>query len=925
MPALSSDQLALLRTDGQKAKFYLSISRPRSLLVAQVNGAHDRGARTLTYNNGTGSGFSDIEAGHTLKVITSTGTKETRVKSISGNQFAGTIELAANSILWANGQIIEVLEDYPIKPKLPRFLTNVFYKDWFTTYAQAVDPHTEPNPVCNAGPHQVGLLQGGSATFTVNLSQRVQDGIEVGSYPIADGATIASYSLSVTPSTGVTVTNVSSGVYIVTVTEPGQYWLKASCTDSNGKTQNTRRRIIAHDLDPSDADYPYTDFEVQTLSGDYERGGWVLSIKVNGVADTDTFPEEALVILWYEPYYGESQAYVGGPVGGQNILFAGYIRKGTVVADWNYGSVSFEAETPQAMLRNISMRSVPLQAVPTPVEWYQYATWLTPGRAVHSYWLWHSTLLECCDVYGLTESLLKRQFCDFQKGDLYGQPDTFLREYSIVAHVVSNKAGQLYVLRDIQYLSDAERAAKPVVAEFTKADYRNSLTIIERTPLTTAMVYVSGLSFDGQTVTAICAKAPGYAPEDEGVTYINKDKQVLENQDHANSLAGRFHAVANNPYPEVRLSPAGIWAGVLDVAIQEWYQIDLSSDDTNRGISWTDKKIALRNVSNQVDPVSGYLSSECVFETEAEGPVGVEDTCVGLPGVPEPEPPKWEEGALEALIAFSSASYRDDNASDWTELQTRNYNHGDIDRFWHLKTGSKNPEDAIWWAAATGAIYKHIGINGSPIVRTPAEPPANTWSDSTPPAVSALTFQQILSDRWIKNRWFSLASYFVGGLWRGWLAYTTDDGLSWDYLNLYSGTLPTQIKPLWVAVNEDYILVTVWADETSDGLKLLVYNASTLAYVTRYDLGAATLVEVDARTYYAFPVTVLDDSNLWHVAGRMLDPAGLSGTQHVIKTANAGSSWSSVESGWNNDHCASLVVGNLDGSNRDYKAMRQPV
>jgi hypothetical protein len=100
-------------------------------------------------------------------------------------------------------------------------------------------------------------------------------------------------------------------------------------------------------------------------------------------------------------------------------------------------------------------------------------------------------------------------------------------------------------------------------------------------------------------------------------------------------------------------------------------------------------------------------------------------------------------------------------------------------------------------------------------------------------------------------------------------------------------------------------------------------GSASLSFVAEYDLGTTSLAELDAKTYYAFPVTVLDDDSLWHVAGRMNAPAGLAGVQHVIKTANAGSSFSSFENGWSTDHCSALEIGLDSGGNRDYKAVRQ--
>jgi len=910
MAALTAGELTLLRGGGHTAKFYLSVSQPRSLLAGQINGSFTRGDMAIDYDNGLGSGFSDIEENQVMRLVTSLNIETVRVKSISGSQTSGTVTVAGNSILWEDNANFEILEDYPLKPKPPRFTASTFYKDWTETYT---DQNFKPKPVVIAGPHRAKFLSGGQAVFNVDLTD---------SYAVAKGATIANYGVSVTPAAGVTI-SVTAGVGTITVTQAGQYWVEYSATDTSGKTQITKRRLWVHETDPADADYPYTDLEITTLQGDWERGGWALEITVNGVADTTAFPDEALVCLWYTVDYNGTQQYIGQPDG---VLFCGYIRKGTIRANWDDGTVSFEAETIQAVLRNISMRSIPLHAVRNPGKWYEYPTWLTNGRALRHYWGEHSMLFEVADVYGLADdATIYRAGVTFQKGDLYSQAENVIRENGICAHAVCNKAGQLYLVRDIQLLDDTARAAKTVTAEITKVDRHDNINLVDRYPYTAGMSYVEGIYFDGESAAGICAKAPGHVPEDQGSGEISKRQQTLTGEAHAKSVAGRLLAVANNPYPEVRIDFDGIWAGVLDIIGDEWWKIDVDATDTSRGLSWTDKKLVCRTVNSRTDPVNGFIATNAVLEPEASGPEGIIVTCIGLPEPPGQPRPRGEEPGLEALIAFSSASYRDDNAGDWTELQTADFNGGAIDPWWRIKTGSNNPIDVIWWAAATGALYRFVGRNGLPDDRRPVSDPPNTWSDDPAPAGSDLEFLGPFPDRWVKNIWYTLARWQNGSdAWRGWLVYTDDDGLTWTWVELYDGVdLPDQIKPLWLAVNGSLVLVTIWEDDTADTLRLLYFDTA-ITYDSEEALGAATLAEVDNRDCFAFPVTVLDDDDRFYVAGRMNAPAGLAGTQHVIISDDAGATFSSFENGWSTDHCGALSVGLASGGSRPFYAVRQP-
>ncbi|MCB0207704.1 MAG: hypothetical protein KDJ52_00150 [Anaerolineae bacterium] len=653
MSALSSPQLNTLRANGHKARFYLSVSRPRTLLTAKVNNASiSQGERTIDFDNGSGSGFSDIADGHVLKVTTSTGVKRIRVRSANGSQSSGQIEVAGNSIMWDDNHDFEVSEDYPVVARPPRFTASNFYKDYDVLY----NGHNETLlPVAIAGPHRSGFLSGGIFNFIVRASD---------SYALAPGESISNTLLvSTTPSTGVTVTSLGSGQYQIEFSQAGQYWLHLTAFDTNGKGQTTHRRIFVHDSDPDSADYPYTDFEVQTHSGEWERGGWTLGIKVNGVADAVEFPDEALVCLWYTVDYGGSSDYIGGASDGQQVLFAGYIRRGTVTADWNDGSVTFEAVTPEGVLREIGLGSdVILKAVNNPSEWYKFSTSLTTGRALHHYWRWHSTLFECTDVLGLRDDDTLRPSATFQKGDLYSQALQMTKTSGRNANIVSHKNGQIKLVRDMQRRSDADRASATVTADLQKQDRRGQLTIIDQPGLETLLVFTNGFVYDGSTISAVCARAPGSIPEQTGRSIVTRPNQIFADQADANNLAGRELATANRPYKEFRQIMDGIWAGVIDIWGDEWFQTGVATGDTTRGITLTNQKLLARSVSNRIDPINGYIETNVVFEPEAQGPTGVSYTCPSAEiGSVNPETPDWEQPvsstfALHDEIIFDSAA-----------------------------------------------------------------------------------------------------------------------------------------------------------------------------------------------------------------------------------------------------------------------------
>jgi hypothetical protein len=930
MPVISAGDLSLIRTTQNRTKLCLSVSRPRTLLTALVdNGAIGRGATSIPYDGGDGTGFADIVAGQLLKVETATGTKLVRIRSITGDQASGTLVVAANSIFWADNLALTALDDFPLFPLTPRFDSGgAFYKDWDLAYS---DQNSQPPPVCIAGPHRVGFLSSGAITFRVDLTD---------SYPMAEGATIESYDLSVTPSAGVTITPVDTGVYDVELTTATQHWAVAGCTDSNGKSQTTRRRLIGHDPDPADADYPDADLGITTLSGDWNRAGWNMNITVHGAASPADYPEEALVILWAEAWYGATKKYIGGPAGGQNILFAGYIQRDTVVADWVQGAVTFEATTIEGLLREIPMYNISLAAVRSPAAWYEYALWLTPGRAIHHLWRWHSTVLEIADVFGLTGSSLRRKYAEIQNSNLYNMAEEMA--VSLAAHLVSNKQGQIHLVQDAQLLDDLDRPGLATVATLGETDYRQ-LTIVEQDDRA-GTAFLSGLFFDGGAVSAYCAKAPGDVLGFRGPGQVTVERQVLASQVHANNLVGRHLAVANNPYPEVRLDDlAGLWLGALDILGNEWWAIDVAAADTTRSVNWSGKKIIPRSIDLRATSSGDYLATNLGCEPEAEGPPGIETACLeGLPADSETsnDPPTWpDEGGdvLGSLVAFIDADsgcyFRDDNAVDWSVrnadlggADTQDH-HGNFDPWWFTPppagNGTANPEGAILIKANTGKLFRSDLAGNNWRENTPTIDPPNDWGDSPAPTVADLTFVHLSGDFFSAYTYYVLAEWQNGSsAWRGWLLVTVNNGYSWQWISLYTAS-NVATRPLWLAVAGlgGWLWLTEWRD---GALYLLKYSLPAFGAPTAIDLGSASLAEVDDRTYYAFPVTGLGDDELVFVAGRMTAPAGLAGVQHIIKSVDGGAVFASVESGWDTDHCGAFEAGLANESgDRQFYAVRQ--
>lgn len=858
MPAISAGDLALLRGENHRLRVYMSVLRPRILWNARVNDAGiTRGEQTIAFDTGSagdGSFFAQVEANQTVWVGSTAGAKDVgkvRIKSISSGDggVTGTLVVNANELDWTDSDYLTFHHNYELWAVYPRIdSSEIFYKDWDVdggiTYT---DQNSQPPPITIAGPHQAKFMSSGTVSFDIPIGN---------SYAMAPGATISNRTVTVFPSAGVTVNPISGGVITVDITVAGQYWAKCTATDSNGKSQISYRCLFAHDPDPSDITHPFRDFQSLTLAGDWNKGGWAASIKTNDNASLTNLPDNALTIIWQVASYGTTSKDISLLSEGSNILICGYLRGDTInVSPQSGGDVDFKIATIDESLRSHLMFSIPLEANATPSTWYHYLNgYLTAGRIIHFIYRWHSTLLHIADFYGLASNTIHRKAVDLPKGNLYAMGDNFSKNHGIVSHLVSNKAGMMYMARDVAFLDDASRAAATVVAKVNKQDIGDAVTIIHAPTKTTAFVFLSGIYYDGTDANATGSTAPGSVPSSFGAKDYTLEHQMLSGQAHANQLSGQIYAVENNEYPEVRIKIKGNYLGVLDIALQEWWRIDVASGDSLRQIVWTDQNMIIRNLSALIDPLKGSVTVDVHFETEVDGTDGVTylwpDTVPTIGGdLPTIPPAAGEPGAI---VTSSSLYYLPYSESTWLLRTSDAINDAAQDPYWRTagKQNTDDPRDAIIYTAEDGRIRKSTDSGQTFSTLSPGNPP-NDAGDSPAPTLADVDFTQIEPSVakdgtfvWI-GRWKSNS-----GIWRSWLLHTDDNGSTWDWTSLgggpVAGTVDVSTGSTQATTNVQY---TAMAQMSSDRfLFLFIDDGGAHAVLVEYDGSAFTELDEIAMT-----------------------------------------------------------------------------
>lgn len=806
MPLITPEQKAKLRSHS-KSDIYLSIMRPQIKWSMRVNDPGiEQGETLLSLDSGTDGGDPDFHTwltdatgvpGMEMWIGTSPGASNVgivRLRAFSSDDdgVTASVLVSRNSIWWADDMYVSFIYNWPLKPMFPLiFPDGTFTKEGDIEYS---DQNTSNGPVVIAGtwtavfyaPPPFGTL------IAVDMSE---------SYTTTPGATIVEYDAQVIGCGGgcggIFDSAIPTG--LIGLSAPGPHWVRFKVTDSDGNVQLSYRLYMAHSPDRDDSDFPITDFEVTSLDGDWDAGGWRCQLRFR---QRDDFPvmTNAPVILWREANYGGERGSVTCLPNGfydphpttfvpNPVLFCGYLRNINTVQDRDsgVGIVECEATTIDGLMRNRYQYSVSLETVQdTPDKWYEFPSYLDPGLGVYHFLRWHTRVLECCDVIGLRDNTDGIAYTEFEDGNFYSMPDDYSRNRSIRYRIVCDKGGRLHFVPEPQLLTDTERDALVVADHLEKADMGGSIEFVTRPENTTAQVFLYGFSFEGTFLpdgkpdaTPRCSVAPGLVPHDDGPTVTQINYQTVRSQEHADQLAGRFLAMMNNRYPEVSLTMNGDWLAIMDVAFAEWWTMDVAADDTPLGFEWDAMRMKLRKVSAAMSHESGVIEVSVVFEPESPGPSGIPIDCPAIPDVDEGETPDIPppETLGGAIMTGASANYLSMLARDWDLRTPDPVSDLEADPWWRMKQGSTASGDAIVWRCGLGNIYR-------------SDDAGLTWDDRTPASLSACAGETVdVGDvHFIRHdpsfiedgRHCFLAIYNNAGAYISWMVVTDDDGATWS-------------------------------------------------------------------------------------------------------------------------------------------------
>jgi len=594
-------------------KSYVYFWEPDVVYQAQIMGSSWEFPLTniLTDSGSTLQGsIFDVEEGMTIYIGSSAGTYDLgRVRTRDITPDGTTLPIGRTSrgarfgeLNPAAGSYITVVNHFDVWSKTP-FIDEdgVITKDEISFRASIAQP-----PIAHAGEHNCGFVDDGTALLTVNF-----DAVDTTIIQSGAGAPVYAWDFGAgaTPETATTAT-----VSGVTFPAGKPRWIKL--TVSHNSVSHTTRRVI-YPAARTGADSPTT-LVVDSFTRTLKPEGQIMNFRLK--SDTVSVPDGAMVIFMQEEDFGGSP----GPLIGDSILkFIGYhVEDPAEVSASRQGTVTETTIRAEDFLQRSSKRpgfSQVIQRKTSPKNWNHLKD-ADIDRYTHYLLHWHSTLSE---VTGVKLSGLGSTYPVTTLGStgssLYSQLDKMAR--AITHRLTSNHRGMIQVVQDPMRQDTIDRIST-VVVDIDEADWTEVRFIKSYYPKV-HWLRSSAIVADTTKVPVVFSQSPGESPG-QGLSSQNLGQLLTTGQTHLNIITGHDYARLNAEFGifDITLAHGGDIG--INPAEMTWIRSTLSaSNQTERGISYTDERFLPLEITYSTDTLTGSQRCRIRVEREVEGTPGV--------------------------------------------------------------------------------------------------------------------------------------------------------------------------------------------------------------------------------------------------------------------------------------------------------------
>lgn len=620
MTTPTAAELALLRTQPQQTRLYLSIFEPQTVFQAQVNDASiAKGDRVITYDSGVGN-YLDVTGGMTMYVGTSAGAKDKGEIWLRKAPSATEITVGENShINWADDDYLTIVNFYQIWPVYPRYVQDgeniTVYKYYDIGY---VDENEDLGSFVVMGSHYAGFIDPSTGTAQVYWDASESENVI--------GVTGTTYLWSFEGGTPTGSTSITPGW--VTYDTPGHYYALLTTTEPIGNNDDYGvRQVSIYDRPGYGSSNPILKWGLDEFTGSRDEGGYTARVWVK--EDVSSVTDGALVVIFADDTYGNTQQSIGGnSAQRESIVFVGYILDGSIDYDYKTSTVRFDVGSPTEIMKIGEAFSVSVEDSTNPTAdatskggdpWF-YLVGLTTKTALYHYYRWHSTVASLLDIRYVGDEF-NIQFFDADRTSLYDASNTFLKS-TVYGATVCDRQGGLYFEIDAGAIDSAASSLNQSMF-VDNHDWMGTPSIVERVTGEVAYLELGGVAYSGGgsgTFSAMIGAAPGNAPAYRGKN-LKLSGFALTNQTQVNNLVGNIWENMNSQYPEVNLDLVGNFRN-LDIAPQEVVTMTLQSGDTFRGISWEQKAFTPRAMSWNYNSEKGLFLPSVTLKEITQGNAG---------------------------------------------------------------------------------------------------------------------------------------------------------------------------------------------------------------------------------------------------------------------------------------------------------------
>ncbi len=595
-----NDYITIYSRPGQSAKLGLAIHAPATVYTARVNQSFaEQNIAEIIYDGGSGT-LAEVLPHMTMFIGSAAGLSDRAIVRVRKAPTATVFYISPLSTSKIqNDDYITIINEFNLQQRDISTVNNTVQMDYDIEYGSYLNGGVFPRiaPLVS-----VRKLASGTVRFTPPspaLSAAY------------DGSTIVSYLYAFPGASASGNLDSGTGTAYADYTASGQYRWSCAITDSLGRVTTSYRWVF---VDP-----PAQDFTLDSSpSGDYESGDWSFSITLHSGATLSSVRDRALCTLYAEDYYSGYPISIGRIVNYEVILCTGWIDGETIEYDSESGYVTFTVRGAAYWMSRIRAFPFELQDTSTvPTSWKQLTNMTVDTALAHLLW-WTTTAPFMMDVF-FTGDTTRVKVLTQPSGNLLAQLNSVCTN-TLMAHVLVNNLGQIYIEIDSQVISSAARAAIPVVMDITTADYIAPLDIERITTDAASMIDFGALSaYDGSVSPLVYSRAPGLIPNHYGEIrpYNN---YIVADQSEANRIAGCLLAVENNPYIPIDINFAAN-NRLLDIAPRMYCTMTIAADDNPRGIALTAVRLIPRAVSYKYE--DGQILTSATFEFEAIGADGV--------------------------------------------------------------------------------------------------------------------------------------------------------------------------------------------------------------------------------------------------------------------------------------------------------------